>query len=257
MGYFMSNKNLAGKVALITGGGSGVGRGIALALADEGANIVVCGRTEQTLTDVSALVRERGVEAMAVVCDISKAEEINRLISEVVERFGTIDILINNAALIPHGSLLEIEESVVQGAWEAGPLAALRLMRGCHPYLKGGGAIVNVSSGISIADHASNRGIYAAIKSALNSISRAAANEWGADGIRVNTIMPFARTEAVDRFFTNEPELANEILSQNPLGKVGDPQADIGAAVAFLVGPAASYINGVILPVDGGASYVR
>ena len=114
-----------------------------------------------------------------------------------------------------------------------------------------------MSSGIAIADHANNRGIYAAIKSALNSISRAAANEWGVDGIRVNTIMPFARTESVDRFFASEPQLANEILSQNPMRKVGDPETDIGRAVVFLVGEDASYINGVTLPVDGGASYVR
>lgn len=253
----MSDKNLTGKVAVVTGGGTGVGRGIALALANEGAIIVVCGRTEQTLQDVCALVVERGGEALALVCDISNSEEINTLIEKTVARFGTIDILVNNAALVPHGSLLDIDEAVVQEAWDTGPLAALRLMRACHPFLQGGGVIINVSSGISIADNAKNRGVYAAVKSALNSISRAAANEWGVDGIRVNTIMPFARTEAVDRFFTNEPTLANEILDQNPLRKVGDPEADVGRAVAFLAGPNASYINGVTLPIDGGASYVR
>lgn len=252
-----NNKNLSGKVAVITGGGSGLGRGIALALAEEGAHIVVCGRTEQSLVGTCDLLQAKGVQALPVVCDVSCAEDLQRLVDSAVQRFGTIDILVNNAALIPHGSLLEIDESVVQGAWETGPLAVLRLMRLCHPYLKNGGAIVNVSSGVSIADHAQNRGVYAASKSALNALSRAAANEWGGDGIRVNVIMPFARTEAVDRFFTHEPELANGILAQNPMRRVGDPQDDIGRTVAFLVGPAASYVNGVTLPIDGGASYVR
>jgi NAD(P)-dependent dehydrogenase (short-subunit alcohol dehydrogenase family) len=146
---------------------------------------------------------------------------------------------------------------VVQGAWDAGPLAALRLMRACHPYLKGDGAIVNISSGIAIADRADNRGIYAAVKAALNAISRAAANEWGCDGIRTNVVMPFARTDKVDAFFANEPALSQAILGQNPLGRLGECEADIGRAVAFLVGPDASYINGVTLPVDGGSSYVR
>lgn len=253
----MTNNSLVGKVALVTGGGSGVGRGIAVALAEEGASVAVCGRTERTLAETCQLIHDRGAKAVPMVCDIAAPGEIALLVSQAVQHFGTIDILVNNAALIPHGTLLEIDESVIQGAWETGPLAALRLMRACYPYLRGGGSIINVSSGIAIADHANNRGIYAAIKSALNSISRAAANEWGVDGIRVNTIMPFARTESVDRFFASEPQLANEILSQNPMRKVGDPETDIGRAVVFLVGEDASYINGVTLPVDGGASYVR
>lgn len=250
-------KNLTGKVALITGGGSGVGRGIALALAEEGANIVICGRSVAPLVATCEALSARGVEAMPVVCDVSKAAELEQLVSKTIERFTTVDILINNAALIPHGSLLEIDEAVVQASWDTGPMATLRLMRLCHPYLQDGGVVINVSSGISIADNAENRGVYAAAKSALNAISRAAANEWGVNGIRVNVIMPFARTESVDQFFKHEPVLANEILDKNPLRRVGDPETDIGRAVAFLAGPSASYITGVTLPIDGGASYVR
>ena len=250
-------QNLAGKVAIVTGGGSGVGRGIALALADAGAHVVVCGRTEVSLASVADEIQARGAKALAVRCDVTIAADLDLLISRTIEHFGAINILVNNAALIPHGSLLAIDESIIQGAWDAGPLATLRLMRRAHPYLKGDGAIVNVSSGIAIADRADNRGIYAATKAALNAISRAAANEWGSDGIRTNVIMPFARTHKVDQFFANEPVMANAILNQNPLGRVGDPELDIGRAVAFLVSPGASYINGVTLPVDGGSSYVR
>jgi NAD(P)-dependent dehydrogenase (short-subunit alcohol dehydrogenase family) len=130
-------------------------------------------------------------------------------------------------------------------------------MRLCHPYLKGDGAIVNISSAASIQPRAHNRGIYAAVKSALNSISRAAANEWGSDGIRVNTVMPFARTEAVERFFTHDPEMAAAALAGIPLGRVGDCEQDIGRAVVFLVGPDSAYLTGATLPLDGGGAYIR
>jgi len=248
---------LTGKVAIVTGGGQGVGRGIALALAGEGAHVVVCGRTAETLAGTGEELRRRGAQSLEVVCDVSQASDLANLVDRTVERFGTIDILVNNAALVPHGSLLDIDEALVEGAWQAGPLAALRLMRLCHPYLRGGGSIVNVSSGIAVAAQTPNRGIYAATKAALGAMSRAAANEWGPDGIRVNVIMPFALTDSVARFFTNEPEHANSILAEVPLGRVGDPETDIGRAVAFLVGPNAHYITGVTLPVDGGTSYVR
>lgn len=253
----MFTQSLVGKVALITGGGSGLGRGIALALAAEGAAVAVCGRTEQSLLATCEAAQAHGVKVLPLVCDISDSSAIAPLVEQVVAALGGINILVNNAALIPHGALLSIDEALIDSAWNTGPLAALRLMRACHPHLAGDGAIVNVSSGVAIAERADNRGIYAATKAALNAISRAAANEWAADGIRTNVIMPFARTEAVDAFFNNEPTLAAQILSQNPMGRLGDPETDIGRAVAFLVGPNASYINGVSLPIDGGVSYVR
>jgi NAD(P)-dependent dehydrogenase (short-subunit alcohol dehydrogenase family) len=248
---------LEGRTAIVTGGGHGVGRGIALALSGEGARVAVCGRTPQTLAAVRGEIEARGGEALDVVCDITRKPDRERLVAGTLQRFGGIDILVNNAALVPHGALLEIEDGLIQAAWEAGPLASLQLMRLCHPHLKGHGAIVNVSSGASISANAPLRGVYAAVKAALNAISRAAANEWGPDGIRVNTIMPLARTEALDRFFENEPERANQVLANIPLGRIGDCETDIGAAVAFLAGPSARYVTGAILPLEGGSGFVR
>jgi NAD(P)-dependent dehydrogenase (short-subunit alcohol dehydrogenase family) len=250
-------QTLRERTAIVTGGGHGVGRGIALALSDAGAQVVICGRTSETLGSVRKEIEARGGVALDVVCDITRATDRERLVATTVERFGGINILINNAAVVPHGSLLEIDDTLVQAAWETGPLAALQLMRLCHPHLKGDGAIVNVSSGIAISGVAHERGIYAAVKAALNAISRAAANEWGPDGIRVNTIMPVARTEALDRFFVNEPERAQAMLATIPLGRVGDTEQDIGRVVSFIVGPDARYVTGVTIPLDGGASYIR
>ena len=244
-------------VAIVTGGGHGVGRGIALALAAEGARIVICGRTAETLASVRKEIELRGGEALDVVTNITVADERERLIAATLARFGAINILVNNAAFVPHGTLLEIADETIAEAWETGPLASLHLMRLCHPHLKGDGAVVNVSSGASIANHVPIRGIYAAVKSALNAISRSAAVEWGPDGIRVNTIMPVAMTEPFERFMTNEPEQAEAVIRNIPLRRIGDCESDIGAAVAFLVGPDARYLTGATLPLDGGSAYLR
>jgi NAD(P)-dependent dehydrogenase (short-subunit alcohol dehydrogenase family) len=248
---------LQGRVAIVTGGGHGIGRGVAIALSDAGARVVICGRTAKTLAAVRQEIEARGAEALDVVCDITIEADLHRLVEAALARFGAINILVNNAALVPHGTLLEIDEGLVQAAWETGPLATLRLMRLCHPHLKGDGAIVNVSSGASIGANVPLRGIYAAVKAALNAISRAAANEWGRDGIRVNSIMPMALTEPFEKFMANEPERAGPIIAGIPLGRIGDCVEDIGRAVVFLVGPDARYLTGANLPLDGGTGYVR
>jgi meso-butanediol dehydrogenase / (S,S)-butanediol dehydrogenase / diacetyl reductase len=246
------------KTAIITGGGQGVGLGIAMALAEEEANVVICGRTLQTLERARATIEQTsGRPALAVVCDVTRPDDLAHLVQATLDRFETIDILVNNAMIIPHGTILDIAEDSIEAAWTSGPLAALRLMRLCHPYLRDGGAIVNVSSGVAVQPAAPLRGIYAATKAALNSITRAAANEWGPDGIRVNAIMPFALSDAVQRFVDNEPTYATEVIASVPLRRIGDPHHDIGRAVAFLAGPGAAYITGVILPIDGGTSFVR
>lgn len=248
---------LDGRVAIVTGGGHGVGRGIALALSGAGARVVVCGRTAETLIAVRGEIEERGGEALDVVADITSGADRERLIALAIERFGVINILVNNAAFVPHGSLLGIADETIAAAWETGPMASLHLMRLCHPYLKGDGAIINISSGASIASAVPVRGIYAAVKSALNAISRAAANEWGPDGIRVNTIMPVAMTEPFERFMANEPEQAQAVIRNIPLRRIGDCETDIGSAAVFLAGPDARYLTGATLPLDGGSAYLR
>jgi meso-butanediol dehydrogenase/(S,S)-butanediol dehydrogenase/diacetyl reductase len=250
-------RELDGRTAIVTGGGRGVGRGIALALSRAGAQVVLCGRTAQTLSEVRKEIEARGGVALDVTCDISCFSDLERLVATTVDRFGGVNILVNNAAIVPHGTLLEIENALVQAAWETGPVAALNLMRLCHPHLKGDGVIINISSGVSIEGNAHRRGIYASVKAALNAISRAAANEWGPDGIRVNTIMPLARTNALDRFFVNEPERAAAMLSTIPLGRIGDTEDDIGRAAVFIASPSARYLTGATIPLDGGVSYVR
>jgi len=243
---------LDGKVALVTGGNMGIGRGIALAFASEGAKLVICGRTEDALNGVRQEIEARGAEVLALPCDISRQEGREQLVNGALERFGTIDILVNNATYTPRGQLLEISDEDVHAAWQAGPFAALKLMKMCHPHLKNGGSIINISSGVSVSGYANRRGIYAMVKSALNTVSRAAANEWGPDGIRVNVIMPMAMTHTMAGFMQNEPEQAKKVVDAIPLRRVGDAEKDIGRVAVFLAGPDASYLTGTVLTPDGG-----
>lgn len=248
---------LEGKTAVVTGGGIGVGRGIALAFASEGAAVVLASRTGETLEATAAEIEARGGRALACVCDITVPADVNRLIATTVDTFGGIDNLVNNAALVPHGDILTISEDLVNAAWAAGPMAAMRLMRLCHPYLCDGGVIINVSSGVAKGAAAPNRVAYAMVKSALDALGRAAAMEWARDGIRVNTIYPLARTGAFEAFEQREPEMAAGVVANVPLGRIGDCETDIGRACVFLAGPDSGYITGTILPLDGGGAHLR
>jgi meso-butanediol dehydrogenase/(S,S)-butanediol dehydrogenase/diacetyl reductase len=261
MGGFAAEKeymsDLAGKSAIVTGGGRGIGRGIAMALARAGARVALFGRTESSLRSVQDEIAAFGGTALPVVGDVSARDDRERLIKETLDHFGRLDILVNNAALMPRNDLLTFKESQIEGAWQAGPYASLMLMRLSHPHLKGGGCVINISSAQAITGNLPRYGIYAATKAALNAISRTAAIEWGPDGIRVNIIMPFGESDAVKSFFEQESETAKAVLASVPLGRVGDPERDIGRVAVFLASDEAGYITGVTLPVDGGTAYIR
>jgi NAD(P)-dependent dehydrogenase (short-subunit alcohol dehydrogenase family) len=228
-----------------------------MALARAGAQVVIFGRTESTLRAAQEDIAACGGIAFPVVGDVTSKADRGRLVKETLDEFRSINILVNNAAFIPHGDqLLTIEESVIERAWQAGPVASLMLMRLCHPHLKGGGCIVNVSSAQSL-NPAPGLGIYAAVKAAVNLISRSAAVEWGSDGIRVNTIMPFGESDAVTAHFTSNPEFAQATLATVPLGRLGDPELDIGRVVVFLASEESRYLTGAVLPLDGGTAYLR
>ena len=243
---------LEGKVAIVTGGGKGMGRGIALTLAAEGASLMLMGRTAAKLEETRSEIEGRGGRALTLAGDVKDPDAIERCVAQTVSELGTVDILINNAQEIILGPLLEVSEEDNQAGWESGPIATWRLMIACHPHLVGDGAIVNVGSRAGTMENQSGLGLYGAHKQATRAITRAASWEWASDGIRVNAILPFARTSTADRF----PEPFKKAEAQNPLGRAGDPEADIGPAVAFLVGPAAAYITGVTLPIDGGNAFL-
>ena len=248
---------LSGKVALVTGAGQGVGRGIALALAAEGANIAIVDINAETAAQSVRLIEQRGVRAISVVADVRDPRQIQRSVDEVIETLGGIQILVNNAQTFPLGPLLQVSEDDMLSGFESGTFAVLRYMRACHPHLKGGGVIINLSSPAAVSLLPPNMvGVYAAIKSATQALTRAAAVEWARDGIRALAILPVSMSPANERALEN-PTYRDQVLNAIPLGRIGDPEQDIGRITAFLCGPSASYLTGVMLPIDGGASYLR
>jgi meso-butanediol dehydrogenase / (S,S)-butanediol dehydrogenase / diacetyl reductase len=248
---------LDGKVALVTGGGQGVGQGIAFALAAQGAKIAVAGRTQATLQATCESIKQQGGTAQAYLCDVMEHDQILHCVKGVVSDFGTIDILINNAQVVPLGLLLDVEEELYQQGMDSGPLATLRLMKACHPYLKGGGCIVNFGSSSAIRWDPNGYGAYTAAKEAIRALTRAAACEWGQDKIRVNCVLPLARSPGMQWWINEKPEEAEAFFNTIPLGRVGDCENDIGRAVVFLCGPDSGYITGHSLPIDGGQAFMR
>jgi NAD(P)-dependent dehydrogenase (short-subunit alcohol dehydrogenase family) len=254
----MAGGTLAGKVAIITGGGRGVGQGIALALGSEGASVVISGRTQAKLDETVTMIGERGGEGLGLVSDVTDADAIDQLVQSVVDRFGSVNILVNNAQ-DSHGlgMLLDVSDETFLGGFVSGPLATLRLMRACHPYLKGDGVIINFGTGASLRPDPIGLGCYGAIKEATRALTRAAAVEWGRDGIRVHTIVPASTSPAMEQWTENNPKEAKAFFSSIPLQRLGDPEDDIGRVVVFLCGADARYLTGNTVCIDGGQAFLR
>jgi meso-butanediol dehydrogenase / (S,S)-butanediol dehydrogenase / diacetyl reductase len=248
---------LQGKIALVTGGGQGVGRGIALALAAEGAAIAVTGRTPEKIASTVAEIEGRGGRAIAVSGDVKDEAAIARTVDRVVAELGTIDILVNNAQEVPLGPLLSMERSDFDAGWRSGPLAAFSFMKACHPHLCGGGVIINLVTSAALRFDSDNYGVYAAVKEAMRSLTRTAACEWGPQGIRVVNLMPLAASDGFQGWQAARPEEAAAFVATVPLQRVGDCEHDIGRVAVFLCGPDGSYITGTTIMADGGQAYLR
>jgi NAD(P)-dependent dehydrogenase (short-subunit alcohol dehydrogenase family) len=248
---------LEGKTAIVTGAGQGVGEGVALALAAEGAHVIAAGRTLSKVERTSATIVERGGAATAVECDVTDPDQVDACVRRALDATGSIDILVNNAQVPPLGPLVDLSEELFDMGWRSGPLATFRFMRACHPHLKGGGVIVNMGSGSAIRPDLTAFGGYGASKEAIRTLSRAAACEWGRDGIRVNVVLPLALSPGMAGFLEEHPEALDGVLGAIPLGFIGDARRDVGPAVVWLCSDAARYVTGASITVDGGQDYVR
>ena len=253
-----SEKFLAGKVALITGAGQGIGRGMALALAKRGAHIVAVGRTVSKCHETCQWIESSGgPKSIAIECDVAETEHLSDIVTQAVAEFGRLDILINNAVQASIGPLLKQRLDNVEKAFKVGPIATLALMQACYPHLKErGGSIINMASSAAKRWDMRNYGVYAAEKDAIRALTRAAANEWGPDNIRANCILPHAMSPALEKWMTHRPEEAEAFVQGIPLQRVGDCEKDVGEFVAMLCSPYSSYVSGQSIAVDGGQAFM-
>ena len=246
---------LDGKVALVTGAGQGVGRGIALALAREGAAIAIVDRNAETAAETRTLIEGVGGRALCHVCDVRSSEEVNACVAAVVEALGTVDILVNNAVDARVGIPLEDaddEEFLISFA--SGPFASFWFMRACFPHLRDGGRVINLRSGTE-NQSMPGYGAYVAAKAAVGGLTRAAAREWGRKGITVNALVPFALSPSAEADLASKPGRLDAVYRQLSIPRTADVEADVGRAAVFLSGPDASFITGCTLSVDGGGSF--
>lgn len=245
---------LDGKVAIVTGGGRGIGAGEAMALAKEGAAVAIADWNFDNAVLTAKKIEEIGGRALPVKCDVRSREQVDAAVAATVERFGTVDILVNNAQIILNPHPLETwTEQEMRDMWDSGLLGSWFFMRACFPYMKEkGGRIINTTS---VAGQGKLDGYvgYSTTKEATRSLTWCAAREWAKYGINVNTISPVAVN---GQNLQASEEMRSWIFDSigAVIRKFGDPEKDIGRSVVFLAGPDSNHITGCTLGVDGGST---
>jgi NAD(P)-dependent dehydrogenase (short-subunit alcohol dehydrogenase family) len=248
---------LSGKVALVTGAGSGIGRAIAIAFAREGARVALVGRRRLPLEQVAA---EIGENAVAIPGDVSNREDIERVVSETVRQFGHLNVLVNNAAKLVAGTAESHSEQDWDDTYDTNVKGLWLLARAALPHMRkaGKGSIVNISSVVGLVA-AKNRVAYSSSKGAVTLMTKAMALDHAHEQIRVNCICPgIVDTELVAQFVNNapDPEAARkQRIALHPLGRFGQPE-DIAHAAVYLASDESAWVTGTAIPVDGGYSAV-
>lgn len=248
---------LDGRVAVVSGGTGGIGRRLSKALAGVGARVAVLGRTAKDATELASEIEQLGGEALLVACDVTRREDANRAIDEVMERFGRVDIIINavgggaGTALYPAEEYPEDEFDRIMDLNLRSDL--LPTQAAARAMIKGGrgGRVLHISSVRGQLGINQGFSAYVAAKGAINSLTRQQATEWAKHGITVNAISPtFVATPQVESLLADE-DFKKGLLARIPLGRVADPD-DLVGAVLFFCSDASSFVTGQILTLDGG-----
>lgn len=252
---------LTGRTAIVTGGAGGIGRAVCAAFVREGANLVLVDIDEAAAAKAGGQLTDAAPEAgggvLALARDISAPGCAEEIAATAAETFGGVQVLVNNAHASRQAPILEHTDEMFELSFGTGFFAGYRLMRACHPWLaQHGGSIVNFASGAGL-DGQPNQLSYAAAKEAIRAMSRVAAREWAADGIRVNVVSPLARTAGVEAWSQQHPEQHERMLKKVPLNRMGDPEQDVAPVVVFLAGDDSRYMTGQTLMADGGAIMLR
>ena len=247
---------LDGKVALVTGGASGIGRATALALAREGAKLIIADMNDDGGQQTVHMIIEQGGDATFVQVDVTQAREVEAMISTTVETYGRLDCAHNNAGIgsrprvllheLPEESWDRVLSINLKGVWLCMKYEIMQMLK------QGGGAIVNTASIMGLVGSWSRSGAYNASKHGVVGLTKTAALEYATSGIRVNAVCPgYIRTPLIEEALTSNPEMEAEIVARHPVGRMGHPE-EIAAAVVWLCSDAASFVTGHTMTVDGG-----
>ncbi|MFF1447360.1 SDR family NAD(P)-dependent oxidoreductase [Streptomyces sp. NPDC058274] len=247
-----------GRTALVTGAGSGIGRATALAFAAGGANVVVAGRTAAPLDETVALIEEHGGKALAVTADVSRAADAQALVRAAVDHFGSLDVAVNNAGVFRGGAPLA---DLAEDDWHTqldinvtGVFLALRAQIRRMRTQPAGGTIVNIASNMGMHTRRPGVAAYAASKAAVAALTRAAALDHIAEGVRINAVSPGATATAMSlRPGESEAERGERVRHQLPLGRVSATE-EVAAAVLYLASDDAASVVGTDLVIDSGGS---
>lgn len=246
---------LAGKAAIVTGAGQGIGRGIARRFAREGARILVAEWNDETGARTAAEIEALGGEGRFLRTDVGRREDVERAVETALSAFGRVDVLVNNAwSGAPLARLEWRTTEEMEAALRVGFLSNFWAMQAVFPIMKrqGGGRIINLCSLNGVNAHMYTVH-YNAAKEAVRALTRTAAREWARHAILCNAICPAAATETYRAVMDANPEMERMVLASNPMGRMGDPEEDIGGAALFLAGDDSRYVTGNTLFVDGGS----
>lgn len=246
--------NLTGLTAMITGAGGGVGSGIAMALAAGGAHAVVAARSGAGQTVVDEITA-RGQHATWARCDVTDADSVTKAVDLALTTTGRLDALVHNAtsnlSSQPH-QLTDVDRAMWTDHFSVSLAGAHHCAAAAFDALKERGGTFIVMTSPAGMEGSATLPLYATMKGALRGFAKSLAREWAPYGITVNIVSPLAYSPAMTAAIEAEPAMEERLARRIPLGRIGDPERDIGAAVAFLVGPAARYVTGQTLGIDGG-----
>jgi dehydrogenase/reductase SDR family protein 4 len=248
--------SLSGKVAIVTGGGRGIGKAIAKHLAGAGASVVIASRKLQNLEATAQELTDLPGKVVPIECHVGRLDQLQNLVRETQTRLGPIDILVNNSATnIGQGSSLELTDEMLDKMVEINVKAALRLVRLIVPSMierKSGGAIVNIASIAGLEPQPESL-LYSFTKAGLIMMTRSWAREFGKHGVRVNAIAPGLIQTDFSEYFWKNDERRRQIEARQPIARVGQPD-EIGHIALYLASDDASYVTGQVFVVDGGAT---
>ncbi|GAA0437598.1 3-oxoacyl-[acyl-carrier-protein] reductase [Lentibacillus halophilus] len=244
---------LQDKVAIITGGAGGIGQGMATAFVKEGAKVVIVDLNEEAGQEAIKHLQQHQQESTFIQANLAEHDKLESIVEQVVDKYGKLDILVNNAHASKNKPFLETTQKDLDLSFDTGFYPTFYLMQAAIPHLQETkGKIINFASGAGIEGHA-NQAAYAAAKEAIRAITRVTANEFGKDGINVNLIAPIANSPGVQQWAKEQPEYYQDVLENIPLRRFGELEEDIGRAAVFLASDDSNYITGQTINVDGGS----